>query len=184
MAVHIFSIVMASLLLVPFDWIPKPGLATGCEAYPMEGERGQHIFYWAFFMPMTTFIPVLRVTYLWFDIWWRELLPVNGMTRSLVFYFARLLAVIYLVTIAVTISFFFGGWVQAIAFVIFNLVGLLSVCLALMKNDIWKCWVQMWTCQTSDVLTESTDHPDDSTEPDIESGIVQKKDVSMLFPHS
>jgi hypothetical protein len=177
-AVHIFSMVMASLTLIPVDLIPKATALSGCEAYPEEGNTGQHIFYWAFYLPVTALFPTMWVTGLSVDIWWRELLPVNGKSRSLLFYFARLLAVIYVVTLTVIVSFLFGGWVQAMAFVMFNLVGLLSVCLALMKKDIMRCWKQMWTCTSSDVTVA-----DDNTNPDTVSRerIRVKIDVSVHF---
>ena len=147
LAVHVVSIIMATLTLLPVDFIPKATPNSGCEAYPEPGHRNQTIFYFAFFLPVTAIAPTMFVTCLFIDIWWRKLLPINGKTRSLLFYFARLLLVIYVVAIAVIISFVFGGWVQAIAFVVFNLVGFFSVCLALMKKDVRRVWIQLWTCQ-------------------------------------
>ncbi|KAL7520417.1 hypothetical protein ACHAWX_005152 [Stephanocyclus meneghinianus] len=146
--VHTLSAAIASLTLISVSWIPKATGLTGCEAYPQQGNMGQLFFYWVFFMPVTAFVPTLLVTALCIDVWWRNLLPVNGKTRSLLFYFARLLSVIYIVAIAVVVSFLFGGWVQAIAFGVFNLVGLFSVCLSLTKKDIMKAWNQMWRCQS------------------------------------
>lgn len=177
-AVHVFSIIMASVTLIPAGFIPKATAMSGCEAYPEEGNIRQHIFYWAFYLLVTALLPTTWVTGLCFDIWWRKLLPVNGKSRSLLFYFARLLLIIYVVTLAVIVSFVFGGWVQAIAFIIFNLVGFLSVCLALLKKDIMKCWKQMWTCQSSvDFMSY------DNTNPDEESGNQpkRKKDVSGRY---
>jgi hypothetical protein len=175
-AVQTFSVVMASFTLVPVNWIPKATAMSGCEAYPEEGHTGQHIFYWSFFMPLTSFIPTLWVTALWVEIWWKDLLPINGKSRSLLLYFARLLLVFYVVTLAVIVSFLFGGWVQAIAFVVFNLVGFLSVCLALLKKDIMRCWKQLWMCQTPD---ESVD--DEHSEHDTENRPRRKRDVSSLY---
>lgn len=169
--VHVFSMIMASLVLIPVSWIPKATPVSGCEAYPEDGSTGQLLFYWLFFMPLTSLIPTLYVTALCFNIWWRDLLPVNGKSRSLLFFFARLLLVIYVVVLAVIISFVFGGWVQAIAFIVFNLVGFFSVCMALLKKDIWKCWKQMWTCQCPDGL-------DDSEVRDVEEGLRVRRNVS------
>ena len=170
-SVHVFSMIMASLVLIPVSWIPKATPVSGCEAYPEDGSTGQLLFYWLFFMPLTSLIPTLYVTALCFNIWWRDLLPVNGKSRSLLFFFARLLLVIYVVVLAVIISFVFGGWVQAIAFIVFNLVGFFSVCMALLKKDIWKCWKQMWTCQCPDGL-------DDSEVRDVEEGLRVRRNVS------
>ena len=178
-AVHVYSMIMASFTLVPVNWIPKATAMSGCEAYPEDGNTGQHIFYWVFFMPLTALIPTLWVTALCFNIWWRELLPVNGKSRSLLFYFARLLLVIYIVTLAVIVSFLFGGWAQAIAFVVFNLVGFFSVCLALLKKDIMRCWKQMWMCQAPD---ESNTEGHSSS--DVESGSRRRRDVSIENPLS
>lgn len=179
-AVHIFSVIMASLTLIPVEFIHKATEMSGCEAFPQEGNTGQYIFYWAFYLPLTALVPTVWVTGLSVAIWWRELLPVNGKTRSLLLYFARLLAVIYVVTLAVIISFLFGGWVQDIAFVMFNLVGLLSVFLALMKKDIMRCWKELWTCSTSshEICVE-----DDNTNPGSESRerFKVKLDVSVYF---
>lgn len=171
--VHLFSIVMASLVLIPASWIPKATTMSGCEAYPEHENTGQQLFYWLFFMPLTALIPTLYVTALCFNIWWRDLLPVNGKSRSLLFYFARLLLVIYIVILAVIISFVFGGWVQATAFVIFNLIGFFSVCMALLKKDIWKCWKQMWMCQSPDGL-------DESEVLDLEAGLRVRRSVSNI----
>ncbi|KAL7476483.1 hypothetical protein ACHAW6_002339 [Cyclotella cf. meneghiniana] len=162
--VHILSAVIASLTLIPVSWIPKATGLTGCEAYPQHGNMGQSIFYWAFFMPTTAFIPTLWVTGLCIDVWWRNLLPVNGKTRALLFYFARLLSVIYIVAIAVVVSFLFGGWVQAIAFAVFNLVGFFSVCLSLIKQDIMKAWKQMWRCQSPHEQVGLNDHSENHIE--------------------
>ena len=174
--VQVFAMVMASLTLIPVDWIPKATALSGCEAYPEDGKTGQHIFYWVFFMPVTFLFPTLWVTILGLDIWWRELLPINGKSRSLLFYFMRLLLVIYVVTFAVIISFLFGGWVQAIAFVVFNLLGFFSVCLSLLKKDIMSCWRQMWTCQVIDDVVI-----DDDTSPGVENRTQRRRHVSTVF---
>ncbi|KAL9180522.1 hypothetical protein ACHAXT_010975 [Thalassiosira profunda] len=161
--IHIFSIVMASLTLIPVDFIPKAVASSNCEAYPEPDNTNQLIFYWAFYMPVTTLIPTLLVTGICIHIWWKKLMPPKSeKSRSLLFYFARLLVVIYLVVIVVIVSTFFHNWVQAIAFMIFNLVGLFQVILALFKKDVRKAWVQLWKCQSpseaggSRVPSEST----------------------------
>ena len=140
---------------------------------------GQSIFYWAFFMPATAFVPTLWVTGLCIDVWWRNLLPVNGKTRSLLFYFARLLSVIYIVAIAVVVSFLFGGWVQAIAFGVFNLVGFFSVCLSLTKKDIMKAWNQMWRCQSPNEQVGPNDHSQAHIEPVDDTVSHINRDVSI-----
>jgi len=170
LAIHAFSIFMASLTLLPLDFIPKASAMSGCEAYPEPGNRGQTIFYWSFFMPMTTVIPTFLVTVLCIHIWWNKLLPPKNdeKSRSLLFYFARLLAVIYIVAIVVVVSFFFQNWVQAIAFAFGNLVGLFQVYLALFKKDIKKAWVQLWTCKQSDEVSHST--VPESAIPDTQHG--------------
>ncbi|KAL7473883.1 hypothetical protein ACHAXS_014377 [Conticribra weissflogii] len=157
--IHSFSALMASLTLVPLDWIPRATATTGCEPFPDMEHTGQLIFYWSFFLPMTSLIPTILVTGFAIDVWRRKLLPVNGKTRELIFYFARLLAVIYMVTIAVIISFFFHSWVQAIAFVAFNLTGFFQVCLALFKKDVRRAWIRMWKCQNTvdDKVPSSSD---------------------------
>ena len=149
-AVQAAGIFMACLTLLPLDFIPKATPESGCEAFPAPGNTGQLVFYWAFFMPISALLPTLLVTLLCIDIWVSKLLPVNGKSRSLLIYFARLLAVIYITAIAVVVSFFFHNWVQAIAFAVFNLVGLFQVVLALMKRDIRKAWVEMFTCKRTD----------------------------------
>lgn len=150
LAVQAAGIFMACLTLLPIDFIPKATPASGCEAFPESGNTSQLVFYWAFFMPISALLPTLLVTLLCIDIWVSGLLPVNGKSRSLLIYFARLLAVIYVTAIAVFVSFFFHNWVQAIAFACFNLVGLFQVVLALLKRDIRKAWVEMFTCKTTD----------------------------------
>lgn len=156
---------MASLTVLPtVAFIPYPTPQSGCEAFPEPGNRPQEIFYWAFFMPVTALIPTLLVTLLCFRIWWKQLLPrQNAKSRSLLFYFARLLATIYLVIIAVIVSFFFSNWVQAIAFTIFNLIGLFQVCLALVKKDIRSAFLETWCCrkQVESTTTVSQEHQDD-----------------------
>eukprot|EP00569_Conticribra_weissflogii_P001902 CAMPEP_0171352092 /NCGR_PEP_ID=MMETSP0878-20121228/40611_1 /TAXON_ID=67004 /ORGANISM="Thalassiosira weissflogii, Strain CCMP1336" /LENGTH=292 /DNA_ID=CAMNT_0011857565 /DNA_START=50 /DNA_END=925 /DNA_ORIENTATION=+ len=150
---------MASLTLIPLDWIPRATASTGCESFPDVEHKGQLIFYWSFFLPITSLIPTILVTGFSIDVWWKKLLPVNGKTRELIFYFSRLLAVIYMVTIAVIISFFFHSWVQSIAFVAFNLTGFFQVCLALFKKDVRKAWIRMWKCQNTveDKVPSSSD---------------------------
>ncbi len=164
--IHVFSIGMASLTpLKNVEVIPYPTPESGCEAFPEPGNRPQEIFYWAFFMPVTALIPTLLVTLLCFHIWWKQLLPrQNAKSRSLLFYFARLLATIYLVIIAVIVSFFFSNWVQAIAFTIFNLIGLFQVCLALVKKDIRSVFLETWCCrkQVESTTTVSQELQDDA----------------------
>jgi hypothetical protein len=155
--IHVFSILMATFTVLPLDIFPKATPTSGCEAYPEPGNRAQLIFYWVFFMPLTALIPTLLVTLLCFHIWWKQLIPLhNPKYRSLLFYFARLLATIYLVLVAVVVSFFFTNWVQAIAFTIFNLVGLIQVCLALLKKDIRNVFLSTWCCQNHDETSTST----------------------------
>ena len=173
--IHAFSIIMASLTVLPVEVIPAATPASGCEAFPEPGNKPQQIFYWVFFMPLTALIPTLAVTYLCFHIWWKQLLPrQNAKSRSLLFYFARLLATIYLVIIAVIISFFFSNWVQAIAFTIFNLIGLFQVCLALFKKDIRNVFLETWCCQKhaeSAMTTVSQDHHEDGKASDRRASI-------------
>ncbi len=86
---------MATFTVLPLDMFPKATPTSGCEAYPEPGKRAQLIFYWVFFMPLTALIPTLLVTLLCFHIWWKQLIPLhNPKFRSLLFYFARLLATI------------------------------------------------------------------------------------------
>ncbi|KAL7543716.1 hypothetical protein ACHAWF_007448 [Thalassiosira exigua] len=154
--IHVFSVAMAMLTVIPADVLPKAVPASGCEAFPEPGHRSQTIFYWAFFLPVTALVPTLIVTGLCLHIWWKGLLPPKGeKSRSLLFYYARLLAVVYIVVVAVVVSFFFHSWVQAIAFMVFNLVGLFQVVLALFKNDVRKSWVQMWTCKKPEEVSGS-----------------------------
>lgn len=173
--IHAFSIIMASLTVLPVEVIPAATPLSGCEAFPEPGNKSQQIFYWVFFMPLTALIPTLAVTYLCFHIWWKQLLPrQNAKSRSLLFYFARLLATIYLVIIAVIISFFFSNWVQAIAFTIFNLIGLFQVCLALFKKDIRNVFLETWCCQKhaeSAMTTVSQDHHEDGKASDRRASI-------------
>ena len=173
--IHAFSIIMASLTVLPVEVIPAATPLSGCEAFPEPGNKPQQIFYWVFFMPLTALIPTLAVTYLCFHIWWKQLLPrQNAKSRSLLFYFARLLATIYLVIIAVIISFFFSNWVQAIAFTIFNLIGLFQVCLALFKKDIRNVFLETWCCQKhaeSAMTTVSQDHHEDGKASDRRASI-------------
>ncbi|KAL7427196.1 hypothetical protein ACHAXH_000571 [Discostella pseudostelligera] len=162
--IHVISIIMATFTVIPADALPKATPNSGCEAYPASGNRAQLIFYWVFFMPVTALIPTVLVTLLCFHIWWKDLLPrQNAKSRSLLFYFARLLATIYLVIIAVVISYAFdstGNWVQAIAFTIFNLIGLFQVILALFKKDVRNVFLETWCCQKNvhDSTTTSHDH--------------------------
>ena len=154
--IHVFSILMATFTVLPLGIFPKATPSSGCEAYPEPGNRAQLIFYWVFFMPLTALIPTLLVTILCFHIWWKQLIPLNNAKyRSLLFYFARLLATIYLVIIAVIVSFFFTNWVQAIAFMIFNLIGLIQVCLALFKKDVRNVFLSTWCCTNLDETSTS-----------------------------
>jgi hypothetical protein len=155
--IHGFSILMASLTVLPVDIFPKATPSSGCEAFPEPGNKAQLIFYWVFFMPLTALVPTASVTLLCFRIWWKQLIPLqNAKYRALLFYFARLLAIIYLVIIAVVVSFFFTNWVQAIAFAIFNLIGLFQVCLALLKKDIRNAFMETWCCRKHDETLGST----------------------------
>ena len=148
---------MATLTVLPVDIFPKATPISGCEAYPDTGNKAQLIFYWVFFMPLTALIPTASVTLLCFRIWWKQLITLqNAKYRALLFYFARLLATIYLVIIAVVVSFFFTNWVRAIAFAIFNLIGLFQVCLALLKKDIRDAFIKTWCCRKHDETSGST----------------------------
>lgn len=186
--IHAFSIIMASLTVLPVEVIPAATPLSGCEAFPEPGNKSQQIFYWVFFMPLTALIPTLAVTYLCFHIWWKQLLPrQNAKSRSLLFYFARLLATIYLVIIAVIISFFFSNWVQAIAFTIFNLIGLFQVCLALFKKDIRNVFLETWCCQKhadSAMTTVSQDHHEDGKASDRRSSMVKTFSVFQSIMQS
>ena len=77
---------------------------------------------------------------------------------SLLFYFARLIGVLYIVFGAVLVSSALGSdWVSVIAFAVFKLVGLMQVCLALLKKDVKNAWIQMWCCRSSSGQTRGED---------------------------
>jgi len=158
-AIHTFSVLMASLTLIPVDFIPNASFASECAAYPEPGNTKQLIYFWAFFIPVTVIIPTILVTALCVNIWWKKLLPPMGeKSRSLLFYFARLIGVLYIVFGAVLVSSALGSdWVSAIAFAVFKLVGLMQVCLALLKKDIKNAWIQMWCCRSSSGQTRGED---------------------------
>ena len=170
-AVQAAGMFMACLTLLPLDFIPKATPASGCEAFPEPGNTSQLVFYWTFFMPISALLPTLLVTLLCVDIWFNKLLPVNGKSRSLLFYFARLLAVIYITAIAVVVSFFFHNWVQAIAFAVFNLVGLFQVVLALLKRDIRKAWVEMFTYRKIEAVSGQGELPSTDSTHDVVSPV-------------
>ena len=112
-------------------------------------------------MPLTALIPTLSVTLLCFQIWRKQLIPLqNAKYHLLLFYFARLLSTVYIIIITLIVSAFVTGWFQAIIFVIFNLVGFFQVCLALYKKDIRNVFLSTWCCQdrdeTSMSMTERT----------------------------
>ncbi|KAL3766824.1 hypothetical protein ACHAW5_009716 [Stephanodiscus triporus] len=151
-AIHAFSVLMASLTLIPADFIPNASFATECAAYPEPGNKKDLIYFWAFFIPVTAIIPTILVSALCIDIWRKKLLPPKGQkhkSRSLLLYFGRLLGTLYIVFVAVLVSSSLGSdWVSAIAFAVFKLVGLFQVCLALLKKDIKNAWIQMWRCRS------------------------------------
>lgn len=72
-------------------------------------------------------------------------------SRSLLFYFARLIGALYIVFGAVLVSSALG------AFAVFKLVGLMQVCLALLKKDVKNAWVQMWCCRSPSGQTGGED---------------------------
>jgi hypothetical protein len=151
-AIHAFSVLMASLTLIPADFIPNASFATECAAYPEPGNKKDLIYFWAFFIPVTAIIPTILVSALCIDIWRKKLLPPKSQqhkSRSLLLYFGRLLGTLYIVFVAVLVSSSLGSdWVSAIAFAVFKLVGLFQVCLALLKKDIKNAWIQMWCCRS------------------------------------
>lgn len=104
-------------------------------------------------------IPTILVTALCVNIWRKKLLPPMGeKSRSLLFYFARLIGALYIVFGAVLVSSALGSdWVSAIAFTVFKLVGLMQVCLALLKKDVKNAWVQMWCCRSPSGQTGGED---------------------------
>jgi hypothetical protein len=148
MMVQTFSVGMACLTLIPVNFIPNANLEGGCEAYPDPGNAKQMIYFWAFFIPITLVLPALLVSSLCITIWRSGLMPERGRkSRALLFYFARLLGVAYIVLMLVVMSNLFGNWGSAVAFAFFKLVGLAQVCLALLKEDIKNAWIQCWCCR-------------------------------------
>ncbi len=155
--IHIFSILMATFIVLLLEIFPKATSSSGCEAYPKPGNKAQLIFYWVFFMPLKALIPTLSNTLLCFHIWWKQLIPrQNAKYKALLLYFARLMSMIYLVIVIVVVSFFFSKWVRAIAFTIFNLVGSIQVCLALIKKDVRNAFIETRCCQKYDKTSGST----------------------------
>lgn len=163
--IHAFSIIMATFTVIPVDVFPRATPSSGCMAYTEPGNLAQIVFYWVFFMPVTALIPIILLTLLYFHIRWKDLLPrQNDKSRSLLVYFARLLASVFLVIgicIALVISYAFTPWFQAIAFVIFNLIGFFQVILALSKEDIRNAFLETWCCRkrgNGSTTTTTTSH--------------------------
>ncbi|KAL3811770.1 hypothetical protein ACHAXA_008044 [Cyclostephanos tholiformis] len=176
--IHVFSILMATLTVLPAGIFPRATPDSGCEAYPGPGNRAQLIFYWTFFMPLTALIPTLLVTLLCSLIWWKQLIALqNAKYRALLFYFARLLAIIYIVTIAVIVSFFFTNWVQAIAFTIFNLIVFFQACFALKKKDIQNAFLDTWCCRRCDNTSSTTRRSSSNGKGASQISVTERKEV-------
>jgi len=143
-AVHLYAIVFGVIPLIDKFYIPKATPNTACEPIPVT--RSQNIFFWTFFCPATILLPGLFVIIICFRIQHEELIPGSGGKRALLFYFARLIVLIFTLTIIVLIAFTFEGWTQAVAFIFFNLTGFFQVILAILKNDVKVACTQLITC--------------------------------------
>jgi len=133
-AVHLYAGCFALIPLIDASYIPKATPSTSCEPIPVN--TTQHVFFWVFFCPATILIPGSFAIFVCFKIWKEGLLPASGAKRALLFYFARLIVLIFTLTVAILVAFSFKGWTQAVAFIFFNLTGLIQVILALLKKDV------------------------------------------------
>lgn len=162
MAVHLYAGCFALIPLIDAFYIPKATPSTGCEPIPVN--KTQHVFFWVFFCPATILIPGSFAIFICFKIWKEELLPASGAKRALLFYFARLIVLIFTLTVAILVAFSFKGWTQAVAFIFFNLTGLVQVILALLKKDVKVACSKLFyklincRCNENEDNQESTQH--------------------------
>ena len=76
--IHVYSMIMATLTVMPIEIIPTANPASNCVVYPEAGNRAQLLFYYLVFMPLTALIPSVLVTLLCFQIWRKQLIPLQN----------------------------------------------------------------------------------------------------------
>jgi len=164
-AVHLYAVFFAIIPLIDVSYIPKSTPNTGCEPIPVNAT--QHVFFWMFFCPATILIPGLFAVFICFKIWKEELLPESGAKRALLFYFARLIILIFTLTVAILVAFSYEGWTQAVAFIFFNLTGFIQMILALFKNDVkLACYklINCRCCENEDIQESAQNSSDEDNQ--------------------
>lgn len=134
------------------------GQASGLACLPLDGEDlTSSLFFWLCFFPLFAGIPVGGVTWICWDIYYRNLMPPPGRRRIFTIYFARLIIVFLIMWIPTLLLLFVLARVpHALSFIggtWSHMQGGLSAYLILLKPDIWKAFRKFMPC--------SKDDPDD-----------------------
>ena len=132
----------------PYHAIQISGLAC----IPVEADLASSLFFWLFFMPLFSLIPIFYVIYVAIDIWRRQLLPSRGKRRLLALYFGRII-IVFLVfwgpyfLLNYLLASVVPTWVIYVGGTLSHLQGPVSAGVSLMKPDIWHAVRRFWTCQ-------------------------------------
>ena len=138
--VYIFATFVSIWTLFETKLLPyQPDALSGEICLPTEYNKASTIFYFVAYVPLSAGIPMIYLTYVCFDIWYRNLMPPKGKRRLLSIYFARILGSFFLLWTPYLLATWLAGgkpWVMWTTSIWGHLQGAISAGLSLLKPDI------------------------------------------------
>lgn len=154
-ASYLWAALIASFgLIVAPQWPQRTDSFNGFVCVPIEFSVGSSFFFWLFFYPLLSLIPLLYTIWVAYDVIRRKWLPSGGKKREIVVFYFRILVVFVVMWLPSLIIFFAAGgggrstWVAYIAGLWSHATGAASAAVSLLKRDIRQSFVDLLRCRT------------------------------------
>jgi hypothetical protein len=153
LAVYLYCAFLGTWGLLEREHLPLHAIQiSGLACIPVETDMQSSLFFWLFFMPLFSLIPICYVVYVTWDIWWHQLLPPSGKRRLLALYFGRIILVFLVLwgpyfLLNYILATWLPTWVIFAGGTLSHLQGPASAGVSLMKPDIWHAVRRFLHCQ-------------------------------------
>jgi hypothetical protein len=153
-AIYLYSLFLALLILVKGKWLPQDVDAQyGFVCLPMQYDRTALMFWYLVFVPLYIGIPIVYITWVFFDVYYHNLLPASARSRSraLTIFFFRI-TVIFIIfwTPAVVVYYVVRGiapWGMFVIGLWSHSQGAVAALVTFMKPDVKEAVMDFVRCR-------------------------------------
>jgi hypothetical protein len=143
LVIYLYSLFLALLILVEGKWLPHDVDAQyGFVCLPMQRDRTALLFWYLVFVPLYIGIPIVYVMWMFFDIYYHQLLPPSARSRSraLTIFFFRITVIFIVFWVPTMVVYYIvrgiPPWGMFVFAVWTHSQGAVAALVSLMKPDV------------------------------------------------